>query len=78
VIRGIDQRISHGPSTSKIVPPTHVHRGHIGSFAGRFGLFTKVRLRVRLRRARLPALDTELTEMMVEVLIHQRSPFRWR
>jgi hypothetical protein len=37
----------------------------------------ELRLRVRLRRARLPALDTELTKMMVEVLIHQHSPFHW-
>jgi hypothetical protein len=37
----------------------------------------QLRLRVRLRRAHLAALDSELTQMMVEVLIHQYSPFHW-
>jgi hypothetical protein len=30
-----------------------------------------------VKRSRSPASDTELTQMVVEVLIRQRSPFRW-
>ena len=34
-------------------------------------------VRVRLQPTDLTALDTELTQMMVEVLIHQHRPLHW-